>query len=284
MPRIGPYTLHTIETGRFALDGGAMFGIVPRVLWERQMRPDERNRISMAMRCLLLESSDRLVLIDNGLGNKYDAKFQQLYAIDDETWNLHRSLQAAGFGAADVTDVILTHLHFDHAGGSVSREGEHLVMTFPNARHYVQRRHWEWAIAPRLREAASFLKENLDPLAASGQMVLLDGPGPVLPGIDVQVVDGHTEAQQIVQISGPEGTLVYVADLLPTHAHLPALWGMAYDIRPLQTIEEKQAFLAQAEAEGWTLFFGHDPSVALANVARTERGFAARDPRTLHEF
>ena len=219
MPVIGPYTLHTIETGRFKLDGGAMFGIVPKPLWERAIPADARNRIPLHMRCLLLEGDDRLILIDNGLGDKASARFREIYAVDHEEYNLHRSLAEAGFHPDDVTDVILTHLHFDHCGGSTRRVEEGLALAFNNATHHVQRAHWEWALSPNPRERASFLKENLEPLAASGQLHLIDGDGPLFPGVDLVTVNGHTEAQQMVKVSGAEGTLVFVADLVPTSAH-----------------------------------------------------------------
>ncbi len=281
MPRIGPYTLYAIETGRFGLDGGAMFGIVPRPLWERRIAPDARNRIRLHMRCLLLEGDGRLLLIDDGLGDKYDARFQDIYAVDHDHSDLRRSLNAAGFGPDDVTDVILTHLHFDHCGGSTTRRGDRLALTFPRATYHVQRAHWHWARHPNAREQASFLAENLDPLDASGQLRLIDGEGTLFPGIDVLTVDGHTEAQQMVKLSGPEGTLVFVADLLPTSAHLRPPWIMAYDVRPLVTLAEKQAFLERAEAGGWHLFFEHDPEVAVAGLRRTERGIEVADPRPL---
>src|SRR5690606_26097508 len=175
MAKIGPYSLHTIETGRFGLDGGAMFGIVPKPLWERRIQADERNRIPMHMRCLLLEGDGRVILIDNGLGDKYDRKFQDIFAVDQESSSLASSLREAGFTEDDVTDVVLTHLHFDHCGGSTRRGSGGLELTFPNAKHHVQRKHWEWACEPNLREAASFLSENLDPLSRSGQLELVDG-------------------------------------------------------------------------------------------------------------
>lgn len=284
MPRIGSYNLHTIETGRFGLDGGAMFGIIPKPLWERRIAPDDRNRIPLHMRCLLLEGDGRVILIDDGLGDKYDAKFADIYAVDDAEMNLHRSLGEAGFDPSDVTDVILTHLHFDHAGGSTRRDGDRLTVTFENARYHVQRKHWEWAVHPNARERASFLKENLEPLAASGQLNLLDGDQSLFPGVEVITVNGHTEAQQLVKISDGTTTLVFVADLLPTTAHLGLPWIMAYDVRPLVTLTEKEAFLESAVEGGWQLFFEHDAVTAVAGLRRTERGVATTNERTLEEL
>lgn len=284
MPRIGPYTLHSIHAGYFALDGGAMFGIVPKPLWERHIRADDRNRIPLSTRCLLLESSDRLVLVDNGIGDKEDAKFAEIYALDYSRAELHRSLGEAGFSAEDVTDVILTHLHFDHCGGTTQRRGERLELTFPNARHYVQRAHWNWAMEPNERERASFLPQNLLPLGESGQLYLVDGEQEILPGISVLTVDGHTEAQQLVKVTGEEGSLVFVADLLPTTAHVRPVWVMAYDIRPLVSIAEKKEFLRRAAAERWTLFFEHDPVTDIASVCEAERGFTLTDERSLEDL
>ncbi|MEX1055037.1 MAG: MBL fold metallo-hydrolase [Rhodothermales bacterium] len=285
MSKIGPYTLHTIETGRFALDGGAMFGIIPKALWERRMAPDARNRIPLNMRCLLLEGDGRLILVDNGLGEKYDEKFGDIYGVDHDSANLGRSLREAGFSEDDVTDVILTHLHFDHCGGSTKRtDTGRLELTFKNARHYVQRRHWECARSPNLREEASFLRENLDPLAASDQIELLDGEGEVLPGIEVLTMHGHTESQQLVKISDREKTLVYVADLLPTSMHARAVWIMAYDVRPLVSLEEKQRFLERAVGGAWHFFFEHDPTVVVGTPQRTDRGIEIAGARSLDDL
>ena len=280
--RIGPYTLHTIECGRFRLDGGAMFGIVPRVLWERRMSPDSRNRITMHMRALLIEASSRVVLIDNGAGDKYDDRFRDIFAL--EGCRLNESLAQAGFQASDVTDVILTHLHFDHAGGSTQWQHGRLVPRFPNARYYIQRAQLQSARQPNERESASFLPQNFEPLAATGQLCELEGHQEVLPGIEVFTLNGHTDAQQLVKISGPEGTLIYVADLLPTVHHLRGPWVMAYDIRPLQTLEEKRTFLETALAKDWQLFFEHDPSVTVASLQQGRRGIEACAYRPLEDL
>ncbi len=284
MPSIGPYELYTIETGRFGLDGGAMFGIVPKPLWERRIQADDRNRIPLHMRCLLLEGEGRVVLIDNGLGEKIDDKFRDIYAVDHSAGRLDGSLEAAGFPPADVTDVILTHLHFDHCGGSTKRTREGLELAFPAARHHVQRAHWEWARDPNVREAASFLDENLEPLAQSGRLELVDGPGTLFANVEVMTVDGHTQAQQLVKISDEERTLVFVADLLPTTAHLREAWIMAYDVRPLVTLQEKRAFLEQATDEGWHFFFEHDPVTTVGTPRRTDRGIEIRNARPLEEL
>ncbi len=272
MRKLGDLTLHTVNAGTFGLDGGAMFGVIPKPLWSRKIPADDRNRIRLAMRCLLIEGPDRLVLVDNGIGDKYDAKFGDIYGIETESGDLHSSLRSAGFGVEDVTDVILTHLHFDHCGGSTRRSNGRLSLTFPRAKHYVQVDQWRTANAPNSREAGSFLAENLEPLASSGQLVLLEGRQQILPGVSVITVDGHTEKMQLVKFEAGGETLVFAADLLPTRFHLRAAWTMAYDMRPLQTIEEKSVLLGDAIENGWHLFFEHDPEVEVASVVAGERG------------
>lgn len=284
MPKIGSYSLYTIETGRFGLDGGAMFGIVPKPLWSRHIAPDDRNRIPLNMRCLLLEGQGRLILVDNGLGEKYDEKFAKIYAIDEDYPTLGQSLRRAGFSEEEVTDVILTHLHFDHCGGSTRRTANRLELAFPNARYHVQRAHWEWALDPNQREQASFFDDNLSPLAASDQLSLLEGQIELFPGIELLVVNGHTESQQLVKVTDQETTLVFVADLLPTTAHLRLPWIMAYDVRPLVTLEEKARFLEEAVDGGWHFFFEHDPEVAVATPERTDRGIDVVRGRSLAEL
>ncbi|WP_420457486.1 MBL fold metallo-hydrolase [Rubrivirga sp.] len=280
------YQIDTVEAGRLRLDGGAMFGIVPRPLWERRIAPDDRNRIPLAMRCLLLRGHGRTILVDTGLGHKGDAKFQDIYGVDHAHSTLVGSLAALGVRPGDVTDVVLTHLHFDHAGGATTRTatgdpesspGQALALTFPRAAHYVQRAQWAWAHESP-REGASFLPENLDPLDASGRLVLLDGDDAPFPNVVLHVVDGHTRGQQLVRVTDGSRSLLHAADLVPTAAHVPLLWVMAYDVEPLKTIAEKEALLGQAAREGWRLAFEHDPEVASAGVAETDRGFAAVDP------
>ncbi len=284
MTQIGNYTLHSVETGFLRLDGGAMFGIIPKALWSRTTEADDRNRITLAMRCLLLEGNERLILVDNGLGHKYESKFADIFAIDHESATLERSLTKLGFSREDVTDVILTHLHFDHCGGSTRRDGDKLALTFPNALHHVQKDHWEWARDSNSRERASFLTENLDPLEESGQLRLGSADRDILPGVEAIVVDGHTRAQQALKIEGRDRTLVYVADLIPTSAHLPPVWGMAYDVEPLKTISEKVTFLKQAAENGWTIFYEHDPNVEIMDVEQIDGRIRGINARPLAEF
>ncbi|MCS6895883.1 MAG: MBL fold metallo-hydrolase [Bacteroidia bacterium] len=264
--------LYAVETGRFALDGGAMFGVVPKTIWEKLIPPDERNRIPMSMRALLIEEGDRLILVDVGVGHKYTAKFADLYAIDHQTYTLSDELKKLGFSPADVTDVILTHLHFDHAGGSTERSGEKIIPTFPNARYYVQRSHWEWAHNPNPRERASFFPENYDPLVEHGQLVLLEGEQELLPGVFIRVVNGHTEGQQLVEVSYKGKIVLYAADLFPTSAHLPLPYVMAYDVRPLLTFQEREAYLPRLVQENIVVFYEHDPYVECTTVTEKSPG------------
>ena len=277
-----PVTVHPLDTGTFGLDGGAMFGVVPKPLWSRRVDADARNRIRLAMRCLLVDTGDRLVLVDAGLGHKYDARFADLYAVDHDTATLARSLDALGVHPTDITDVVLTPLHFDHGGGVTARDGDgRLSLVFPNARHHVQRRHWEAARRPNPREKASFFAENLDPLDASGLLTFADGDGELLPGVRVRVAEGHTDAQQVVLVDTAEGVVAFAADLVPTSHHLAPAWTMGYDVRPLVSMEERAAFLADAARENWTLVFEHDPAVEAASVVMGEKGPEIADPRPL---
>lgn len=285
MVTIGPYTLRTIETGRFRLDGGAMFGIIPKPLWEKKIASDEKNRIPLNMRCLLIEGAGRRILIDTGIGTMFDDKFATIYGVDHTEASLHESLSEAGLAAEDITDVLLTHLHFDHAGGCTQETENGVVPAFPAATYHVQRDHWSAAHAPSLREKNSFRRPTFDPIEAAGQLNLLDGPQTLWPGIDVLPINGHTEAQQMVKISdGAADTLLYAADLVPTTAHVPPVWNMGFDIRPLVTIDEKHTYLKRAADEGWTLFFEHDPAVEIADIARSGHGFEVVRPRALHDF
>lgn len=261
-----------------------MFGIIPKPLWERKIAADGKNRIPLRARCLLMESNDRLILVDNGIGDKYDEKFASIYMIDGER-NILSALKESGFSPTDVTDVILTHLHFDHCGGSTRRTGAGVEPVFQNATHYVQRRHWDWAWNPNHREAGSFFRENYGPLQDAGLVKFVDGVEQILPGISVMPVDGHTEAQQLVGVASDGTTLLFLADLVPTHAHVPIVWGMGYDLRPLVTINEKRDILGEAADGNWTVFFEHDDTVEIASIVRDEKsGFSVKNPRPLTEL
>ncbi len=265
--------LHSIETGFFKLDGGAMFGVVPKVLWQKKINPDENNLCTWAMRCLLIEHGERLILIDTGIGDKQSEKFFKHYYLSGDT-SLESSLAKKGFRAEDVTDVFLTHLHFDHVGGAVKREGEKLIPTFPNAKYWSNKSHWEWATNPNPREKASFLSENILPLQESGQLHFIDqnAESSWIDGIDVLFVNGHTEAQMLPLISYEGKKILYTADLLPSTHHIPLPWVMGYDVRPLETLKEKEHILNQAAAEEWLLFLEHDADTMAAMVEKGERG------------
>ncbi len=261
--------LYTIHTGYFKLDGGAMFGVVPKVIWQKSNPADSNNLCTWAMRCLLIEKSDRLVLIDCGIGNKQSEKFFSHYYLHGDQ-SLEGSLQQAGFCSDDVTDVFLTHLHFDHCGGAIKNmEGE---PAFKQATYWSNQAHWQWAVNPNSREKASFLKENLLPIQQSGQLDWVDIEQSGWDLFDIITVDGHTEKQMLPKLSYKGHTLVFMADLLPSIGHLPLPYVMAYDVRPLLTLEEKSAFLKKAADEQYILFFEHDPQVECCTVKHTEKG------------
>lgn len=283
--QIGPYELKPVPTGIFGLDGGAMFGTVPKVLWEKTNPPDDHNRIQMEARALLLKGEKHKVLIDCGVGGdfiekygeKLGPKFAEMYAVDRTSTSMERSLAAAGLKPTDITDVILTHLHFDHAGGATKAEGGRLVPSFPNARYYVQEANLETARQPNIREKASYFTANFQPLIDAGVLTVLRGPiENLLPGISVQVTNGHTQGQQIVRVSDGQKTLVYCGDLIPTSTHIRLAWVMGYDLDPLLLIDEKRALLEPAARGEWCLFFEHDPFVSAATVDAVKGDFAVK--------
>jgi glyoxylase-like metal-dependent hydrolase (beta-lactamase superfamily II) len=265
--------LYSVETAKFKLDGGAMFGVVPKVLWNRTNPADANNRIDMAARCLLIEDGKRLILIDNGIGNKYDSKFGSNFALDASV-SLDASLHALGFAREDITDMVLTHLHFDHCGGSTvwADPGVTAKPAFPNATYYVQKSHLAWAQAPNAREKASFLKENIDPIVASGQLELWDGEVELAGYMKLKVINGHTEAQQLPLIQYKGHTILFAADLFPTAGHLPLPYVMGYDVRPLLTLEERKGFLEALSKEEMILFYEHDPVNEMGTVGINEKG------------
>ncbi len=277
--------LYSIDTGFFKLDGGAMFGVVPKTLWNQSNPADENNLCSWAMRCLLVEEGNRLVLIDNGIGNKQDARFLSHYYLHGDA-TLDNSLARHGFHRSDITDVFLTHLHFDHCGGSIIREGDQLVPAFKNAKYWSNERHWKWATEPNDREKASFLKENILPIASSGQLSFVEVTEGIslLPGFDIRFVYGHTEAMMLPQLKYKEQTIVFMADLLPSMSHIPLAYVMAYDMFPLTTLMEKKSFLQEAVSHNYTLFFEHDPLVECCRVQQTEKGIRGKDVLKLEEL
>ncbi|MFN3950953.1 MAG: MBL fold metallo-hydrolase [Thermaurantimonas sp.] len=280
--------LHVINTGNFKLDGGAMFGVVPKSLWNKAYPADDNNMCSWAMRCLLVEDGDKLILIDTGIGDKQDSKFFSYYYLHgDDT--LLKSILKAGFSPDDITDVVLTHLHFDHCGGAVRRtkNGDGFEPTFRNAVYWVHERQLQWALHPNPREKASFLKENIQPLIDSGRLSTLTlpaGRSSTLLGIDMYVVNGHTEAQLLPIIPTQHGSLFYMADLLPSSQHIPLPWVMAYDVRPLITMQEKEEVLRLVYDEQMILFFEHDAYTETALIEKTEKGYRVKSRQPLAEF
>ena len=273
--------LAAINAGYFKLDGGAMFGVVPKSLWEKRNPPDAQNLCTWAMRCLLVEQGDRRVLIDTGMGNKQDAKFFSHYQPHGED-SLERGLKTHG----DVTDVFLTHLHSDHGGGALYRaEDGSILPRFPNATYWSSRPQWEAAVRPNERERASFLKENILPLLDGGHLRFVEDADAtaILPEMKWHHVYGHTESMMVVQIQWQKRTLLYCADLIPSAAHIPLPWVMAYDVQPLVTLQEKAKFLEEAAAHRWILFFEHDPKIECATVQKTERGIRLKDSFKLED-
>lgn len=278
-------TLQTIDTGFFKLDGGAMFGVVPKVLWNKLNPADDRNLCSWALRCLLIADGNRLVLVDTGMGDKQDARFFGHYDLHGDASLLH-SIQQAGYAETDITDVLLTHLHFDHVGGAIKRAAGsgNLLPTFTNATHWVHSDHWHWATHPNPREKASFLSENILPIQQSGQLTFLDKTPFDLPGLEFIYVDGHTEKMALPKLTINDRTILFCSDLMPSSYHVLLPYVMSYDVRPLLTMDEKARVLAQAAAENWILVFQHDPVTEAATVEMTEKGVRIKDKGALREF
>ena len=265
--------LHTIDTGFFKLDGGAMFGVVPKAIWNKQNPADENNMIKLAMRCLLVEDGNRLILIDNGIGNKQDDKFFSHYFLHGDD-SLEKSLNKKGFSFGDVTDMVLTHLHFDHCGGSIKWNNDHTKFetTFPNASYWIAEDHWNEMLAPNPREKASFLKENIFPIQESGQLKLLKHGEKIHDAIDIIYSNGHSQSMMhpVINYSGKK--VIYLADMIPTQAHIPVPYVMGYDVRPLETMSEKSSILKEAADKNHVLFFEHDPFSEACLVEQTEKG------------
>lgn len=299
--------LYSINTGYFKLDGGAMFGVVPKSIWNKLNPADENNMCSWALRCLLIEDEGKLILVDNGMGDKQDAKFfGHYYLHGDDT--LDKSLAKHGFTKDDITDVFLTHLHFDHCGGSIVKEGDKLVPAFKNATYWSNERHWQWATKPNDREKASFLKENILPIEESGKLKFFDVSGNVSresSGVSMDAanlntllthdsqltshvsfftVSGHTDAMMLPKINYNGKTIVFMADLLPSVGHIPLPYVMGYDMFPLTTLNEKKMFLTEALENNYILFFEHDPKNECCNLQMTEKGIRQKDVFKLEEL
>jgi glyoxylase-like metal-dependent hydrolase (beta-lactamase superfamily II) len=285
--QLGALRVHAIQAGGQRLDGGAMFGVVPKVLWQRKIEADERNRIQMGMRCLLIEHPDGLVLIDTGAGSKEDQKFIDIYGMElqadvpeqrpDET-ALEAGIRSAGFTPADVKVVINTHLHFDHAGGNTRRTADGvLVPTFPNATYVVQAGEYDWATHTNERTAASYFPPNFEPLHAAGKLHLIDGDIEIVPGISARKTPGHVPHHQSLLIESAGQRALFLGDVIPTVHHVPLAWIMGYDVEPLRTLESKRTLLRDAAAEDWLLIFEHDANHAWGSVAPDAKGYAYTD-------
>lgn len=276
--KIGKFDVKIVESGSFALDGGAMFGVIPKPLWQKTNPPDDANRIPLATRNLLLVSDTRKILIDTGMGSKWDEKAKGMYAINQNPAGLEAGLQKLGYSSAEITDVLLTHLHFDHTGGSTILQNGKLLPAFSNARYYVQSNNYRWALEPTERDKGSYLQDNFVPLAEAGVLILIDEDVERIEDeIELVKVHGHTYGQQLFKISDGTNTLLYCGDLFPTSSHIPLPYIMGYDLQPLVTLAEKKEILPQAVAENWMLFFEHDPYHAAATVQATAKGFAVKE-------
>ena len=292
--------LYSINTGYFKLDGGAMFGVVPKSMWNKLNPADENNMCSWALRCLLIEDEGKLILIDNGMGNKQDAKFFGHYYLHGHD-TLEKSLAKHGFTKDDITDVFLTHLHFDHCGGSIEKDGDKLIPAFKNATYWSNKNHWQWATQPNAREKASFLKENILPIQESGQLKFIEVNSekaefiseslvvskntpplstlnsPLSTHLDLLIANGHTNAMMLPKINYNGKTIVFMADLLPSAAHIPLPYVMGYDMFPLTTLNEKNAFLTEAVENNYILFFEHDPVNECCTLQMTEKGVRVKE-------
>lgn len=277
--------LHTINTGLFKLDGGAMFGVVPKAIWQKTNPADSNNLCTWAMRCLLIEDGNKLILVDTGIGNKQDEKFFSHYYLHGDD-SMQKSLGSLGFSLADITDVFLTHLHFDHVGGAVVRNEDKLSPAFKNATYWSNKKHWQWAVEPNAREKASFLKENILPIHESGQLKFIDETENIewQKDINISFAYGHTDAMMLPKIRYKGKTLVYMADLLPSVGHLPIPYVMAYDMFPLKTLTEKQAFLEEAVDQGYILYLEHDPVNECCTLQRTEKGIRVAETFKLSDL
>jgi glyoxylase-like metal-dependent hydrolase (beta-lactamase superfamily II) len=281
--KIGNYQLHTIETGKMLLDGGAMFGVVPKIIWEKTNPADEKNRIDIALRTLLIIGEGKKILVDCGIGEKFSEKHQAMYGIDHSMFKLESSLNKYGISTGDITDLILTHLHFDHAGGAtyLDKTSNQVKMVFPNARHYIQKTNLEHALEPNEKDRASYLKQDFEILQKSNKLVIISGEQELFPGIHLLISNGHTIGQQLIKITDGNNTLLYCGDLIPTSSHIPVPFVMSYDLQPLLSMQEKKEILYTAAIENWTLFYEHDPYMEASTVKQTEKGFALKEKVSL---
>ena len=264
--KIGKYDLYSVETSEFGLDGGAMFGIIPKPVWEKKVSADELNRVNMVTRSLLLVSDEKKILIDTGNGTKWEEKYKQIYDINTDQYNIEKSLGKYGFSSEQITDVICTHMHFDHIGGNTKIESGEVVPTFPNAKYWISEENWKLANHPSQKDAGSFIEHDWKVLAENQMIEIIDGREPFIEGIETFVTHGHTPGLLHPIVSDGSNKLFYGADIFPMVAHIPIPWVMAYDVQPVVTMEEKQKLLQKMEREDWILFFEHDPHIQACSV------------------
>jgi glyoxylase-like metal-dependent hydrolase (beta-lactamase superfamily II) len=281
--KLGEWTFRAFLDGRFRLDGGSMFGVVPRVLWEKHHPPDHKNRIEMALRSLYAEQGDKRILVDTGLGDRWDEKGRQIFAIERVPGGLAGELTRAGIELDSITDVVLSHLHFDHTGGTICMGEDGPEPVFANARHWVQKQHWNWALTPTERDRASFRRDDFLLLESAGLLELVDGIKEIHPGVRLKPVHGHTPGQQMVEFHTDEGALVYCADLIPLASQVRAPWIMGFDLNPLLTLNEKREFLSRACEDHYILFFEHDPRIEAATVKFEDGKFQIAETFTLSD-
>lgn len=278
--KIGKYELIPIETGSFGLDGGAMFGIIPKPLWQMSNPPDELNRVTLNARCLLLMSNSKKILIDTGIGQQWDEKFNRIYNVEYTSNTLDNSLQNVGIRTDEITDVLLTHLHFDHTGGSTKLVDGKWIPAFPNAKYYVQKKHFDWSLNPSDRDKGSFISNRFIPLHEEGVLSFIEGEEFFDDEIQFLLINGHTFYQQMVKISDASKTVLYCGDLFPFTSHIPIPYVMGYDLQPLVTVEEKKKYLSKAVEEEWTLFHEHDPFSVASKIQSNEKGFSVKEKFT----
>ena len=264
--KIGKYNLYSVETSEFGLDGGAMFGIIPKPVWEKKVSADELNRVNMVTRSLLLVSDEKKILIDTGNGTKWEEKYKKIYDINTDQYNIEKSLGKYGFSSEQITDVICTHMHFDHIGGNTKIKSGEVVPTFPNAKYWISEENWKLANHPSQKDAGSFIEHDWKVLAENQMIEIIDGREPFIEGIETFVTHGHTPGLLHPIVSDGSNKLFYGADIFPMVAHIPIPWVMAYDVQPVVTMEEKQKLLQKMEREDWILFFEHDPHIQACSV------------------
>ena len=264
--KIGKYDLYSVETSEFGLDGGAMFGIIPKPVWEKKVSADELNRVNMVTRSLLLVSDEKKILIDTGNGTKWEEKYKKIYDINTDQYNIEKSLGKYGFSSEQITDVICTHMHFDHIGGNTKIKSGEVVPTFPNAKYWISEENWKLANHPSQKDAGSFIEHDWKVLAENQMIEIIDGREPFIEGIETFVTHGHTPGLLHPIVSDGSNKLFYGADIFPMVAHIPIPWVMAYDVQPVVTMKEKQTLLQKMEREDWILFFEHDPHIQACSV------------------